>query len=173
MAIFNEALSMVLSHEGGYNNIKEDKGGATNFGISLAFYRNNIDKNATSASIKSLKKEEAETIYFDYFWLKNNYCELSNQKLANKVFDMAVNLGSMVANKFLQQAYNALNINQLVVDGILGEESVSNINSCTKEQNTLLLEYLRILQKHYYLEIVKHRVDQAKFLNGWLNRANI
>ena len=34
---FQNAVKKVIQMEGGYNDIKEDRGGATNYGISLNF----------------------------------------------------------------------------------------------------------------------------------------
>ena len=172
MAIFTTALQELFKNEGGYNDIPQDKGGATKYGISLRFYQNNINKSATSEDIKKLTQDDAEGIYFQYFWLKNNYSEINNQKLANKVFDVAVNMGETIANRFLQQSYNALNLKQINLDGVCGLITTNAINNCSDENILNILEYIKILQKHHYLEIVKNRVDQQKFLKGWLNRAN-
>ncbi len=172
MAIFKTAIEELFKNEGGYNNIKEDKGGATNYGISLRFYQNNINANATFEDIKKLTKEQAEDIYFQYFWLKNNYSEINNQKLASKIFDVSVNMGETIANRFLQQSYNALNLQQIKIDGICGLTTINSINNCSNENIANMLEYIKILQKHHYLEIVKNRSDQQKFLKGWLNRAD-
>ena len=81
-------------------------------------------------------------------------------------------MGETIANRFLQQSYNALNLQQIKIDGICGLNTINALNDCSDENILNILEYIKILQKHHYLEIVKNRVDQQKFLKGWLNRAN-
>ena len=43
---FEEAIKVILKHEGGYSNDKDDPGGATDYGISLRFLQDHdIDLN--------------------------------------------------------------------------------------------------------------------------------
>ena len=45
MANFESAIKKTLKHEGGYNEVKGDAGGATNFGISLRFLKSIFKDN--------------------------------------------------------------------------------------------------------------------------------
>ena len=85
MANFESAIKQTLIHEGGYNEVKGDAGGATNFGISLRFLKGlddnldladiNNDGKIDSLDIKNLTEEHAKKIYFEEFW-KANKCDL-------------------------------------------------------------------------------------------------
>ena len=88
------------------------------------------------------------------------------------MLDMAVNMGSTIANRFLQESYNAISSGQIVVDGISGSITIDAINKIPEDKIEILLECIRVLQKNHYLQIVKKRLDQQKFLKGWLKRAN-
>ena len=53
---FNEAIEIVLKHEGGYVNDIDDPGGETMMGISKKAYPN--------LDIKNLTKEDVKNIYY-------------------------------------------------------------------------------------------------------------
>lgn len=158
----NIAIERVLKHEGAYNNIKEDKGGATNYGISLKFYQGNIKKEATIEDIKNLKKEDAILIYENFFWNKNKLDMVENQAVANKIFDMCVNLGNLKAICLLQK------ILEVKIDGICGNITINSINGMDSE---ILINKLIEKQKEYYYNICIANKTQLIFLNGWLKRA--
>ena len=172
MAMFKDAIDKVLKNEGGFNDIPQDKGSATNYGISLRFYQSKIDSNATKDTIKNLTRQDAEDIYFQYFWHNNKYDEIKAQVLAEKLLDISVNMGNTIANRFCQKAYNALGLKKLEVDGIMGSNTIDELNKCSQENIINMISYIKIFQKNYYLEIVSNRPDQHIFLKGWLNRAD-
>lgn len=159
MAEFKIAVAHTLKNEGGYNNIKEDKGGATNFGISLSFYRKNFDEKADNNVIKNLTKEKACIIYEKFFWSFN---EINSQKIANKLFDSCVNLGNKQAIKLAQR------VCEIKDDGIFGANTIKAINN--KNSQEFIDEYVKI-QTRFYLQIIKNDPSQIIFKNGWLKRA--
>lgn len=163
MADFNLAIGHTLKNEGGYNDIKEDRGGATNFGISLKFYRLNIDSNATNEVIKNLTQEEACKIYKKFFWDINNFDLINSQQIANKLFDTCVNVGNVQGIKFVQRICN------IAVDGICGLLTIASIN---KENTDELINKYMAMQEEFYLDLIKQRPSQEAFRKGWLKRAN-
>lgn len=91
---FDQAVDFVLRHEGGYVDHPKDPGGETNFGISKRAYPN--------LDIASLTIEQAKEIYF-----RDYYSKLPAglpDRLANLVFDTAVNAGMSRAVRILQTA---------------------------------------------------------------------
>ncbi len=175
MADFNKAIPYILENEGGYIVHPSDPGGATNFGISLRFLRAiglDIDQDGDidADDIKSLNGENSSEIYKKYFWEAAGYKDLDNQAIATKVFDLAVNMGPSRANKILQKSANiVLRNNKLVVDGIIGSQTIQAINLI----NSKLLEDL-ICQAaaQYYSELANKNPKLRIFLTGWLKRAN-
>lgn len=155
---FENAVKKVLAHEGGYVNDPRDSGGETNFGISKRSYPN--------LKIRDLTKEDAIAIYLKDFWTPNNYGQINNSDIAEKVFDMSVLLGAKAANQTLQKTLNKLNCS-LSEDGILGPLSLKAINSADSAK--LLSLYKAQLEIHFK-EIVKKRPKNEVFLNGWLRR---
>ena len=174
MASFKEAIKRVFENEGGYVDNSNDLGGTTNWGISLRFLQS-IDKTATSQTIKNLSKENAEDLYFQHFWLPNKYNEVNSQVIAEKVFDTAVNIGSKMANRFLQQSINIVMLadEKLTEDGIIGTKTINTLNMLHEEDaDNNILRIYSLLQKEYYSKIIINRPEQIVFLKGWFNRAD-
>ncbi len=169
---FLKAMPFVFEHEGGFNEIKGDKGGATNFGVSLNFIKSinedvNHDGKIDWIDIKTLTKDEATEIYFENFW-KPFYDTKLPEKLAIKMFDVAINAGSSRSNKLLQSTVNALG-SKVQVDGVLGNQTFSEVLKYTEDN--LVKQYIA-QQIAFYKKIVENDPNQAKFLKGWTNRAN-
>lgn len=167
MAKFEPALILVLKNEGGICNNPDDAGGITSHGISLRFYRKKIKVDATEDDIRNLPSEAIAEIYEEYFWNRQQYELINNQRLANRIFDLSVNLGPSAANKLLQQATNAIKPDtHLVLDGALGAKSFAAINSCDPH---MLYDALITNANDYYHHIATHG-NNYKFLNGWVRR---
>lgn len=171
MADFTIAVNKVLKNEGGYVNDKSDSGGATNYGISLSFAKG-VYPNWTEEDIKNLTTESAIQIYKREFWNKGRYGEISNQRVANYVFDCAVNHGIPQANKFLQRAVMAVDTNHLSVedDGVIGNITLSRVNSAEID-NLALWCCMKAIRADFFRRIVDRKPSQSRFLIGWLRRA--
>ena len=168
--LFKECIEDVLSHEGGFNDVKHDKGGATNWGISLRFLKGieeDIDGDGliTYLDIKKMTRSQAIEIYYDNFW-KQLY-ERFPDKLAMKVFDVSVNAGSSRAHILLQRALNKIGA-KLTVDGLIGNATLTEIAKYTDQ--AIVNAYCEV-QLEFYKGLVLKDASQAKFLAGWTNRA--
>jgi lysozyme family protein len=115
---YDEALSRLLAHEGGYSDHPSDPGGPTNFGITLGDYRAYVKPNATAADVRAMTVDTAKAIYRDKYWnaLRGDdlpagvdYC----------VFDYGVNSGTARAAKVLQ---TCLGVPQ---DGKIGAQTIA------------------------------------------------
>ncbi len=173
---FETAIEFVLQNEGGYSDYKDDKGGPTNYGISLRFLQdNNIhiipnEKIIDIEDIKELSKEGAKSIYKTFFW-NAGYFKILNLQIATKCLDLAVNMGVVQANKIIQRAIAWCNI-PIVIDGILGTETISIINDIDNKnyQNELMTGLINHAINYYTL-IAEEHPDLEKFLKDWVNRA--
>lgn len=159
---FNRAIATILKHEGGYVNHPNDPGGETKYGITKRTYPH--------LNIRTLTVDDAKEIYYNDWWAKHGY-ENFEFLVAEKVFDMAVNMGARRAHKLLQKAANNLGVRpQLVVDGIIGRNTLTKVNSLN---GAAVREELRKQQKDYYLRLIAKRPSLAVFKNGWLRRAQV
>lgn len=170
MADFDEAIKNILLEEGGIEDSSSDPGGFTRFGISLRFYQKNIKLCADKGDILDLTIDDAKAIYRKYFWEKNKYNLIANQKVAQKVFDLCVNCGAEHANEMLQHAVNSVNPNKPLIetDGIMGTQTLRAVNYSPPEALYLSLKVEGVI---YYESLVKKNPHLAPFLRGWINRA--
>ena len=171
-ARFLQAMVSVFLHEGGYSDIKEDSGGKTNYGVSLAFLKGlgkkgdiNKDGAVDGGDIRVLTKEQANQIYWDNFWIPL-YDKLP-ARLGMKVFDVAVNAGSSRAHKLLQKTLNLLGA-KLGEDGIIGGATLAEVAKYSEAQ---LVETYCKAQANFYRALVAKKPTNARFLEGWLHRA--
>lgn len=159
MSDFELAFEKLLKNEGGYVNDPDDKGGETKYGISKRSY--------PDVNIASLTKDKAKKIYKKDYWDNMRLTEINRQLLANKIFDIGVNIGAKKIIKILQKSVNYTKIEKLIIDGIIGDKTIRACNCVIGERfNEELLNRFIELIADYYLSI-----GNDKYIKGWLNRA--
>ena len=168
MTKFENAVEVVLQHEGGFVDDPADPGGATNWGISFRFLKDTLHRDATVAMVRDMFRAEAIAIYLTYFWRPNGYQDIADQTVATKVFDMAVNMGPEQAHKILQRGLIALGAN-VADDGILGPKTMAATNQADPVQ---LIGKIVGLQADFYTDLVARKPALRKFLHNWLHRAS-
>lgn len=185
MANFGLALEIVLKNEGGFVDDPEDAGGATKEGISLRFLQSlnadelhkcSINKETINIdTIKQLTESQINSIYYNEFWLHAPYEQLTNQEIANNIFDSHVSMGLETATKILQRAINQFyGIDRLIVDGQFGNATLAttnalcNLNSKSVDQLKGFFILKRISE---YVKIIYRHPEDVKFINGWSKRA--
>lgn len=171
MAEFNAAFDFVMQHEDASRTgkVTRDAGGRTRFGIAQKFHPDLPEEFFTGPADEAL--QTAASIYRNDYWLRMRLGELASQPVANKLFDMAVNMGVHQAAMYCQRATNGLLMGRgysVAVDGVLGNESIKAINACPPSN---LYETLQNLSKIHYLEVAKKDPAQAENLKGWMRRA--
>lgn len=194
---FNAAIKTILRHEGGFVDRPHDRGGPTNYGISLRFLKeNNIDINSDGVidieDVRALTVLKATEIYKEYFWDKYHYAQIDSVELATKIFDLGVNMGAHEAHEITQRTINKLldlvtsfifspNLLEsartfakqpkLIEDGILGQKSIAAINEIAKlDRVTAFLEWFNWEATLVFHEIVQIHPEDQENLAGWLNR---
>ena len=91
--LFKKALKFVLNREGGYSNNPNDRGGATNKGITQNTYNAYLkSKGRPTKDVRYISDIEVEDIYYSRYWL-NAGCDKMSPKFAVLCFDTAVNMG--------------------------------------------------------------------------------
>ena len=99
--LFKKALLFVLKWEGGFVDNKDDKGGATNYGITQYTYSSWLkSKKMPQKDVRHITRDEVEQIYYQNYWLKTG-CDKMSPKFALLAFDTAVNMGVSRVKEFM------------------------------------------------------------------------
>jgi lysozyme family protein len=169
MAVFSVAIGKTLLAEGGYANNPHDSGGETYRGISRKNWPNwngwpiiDSAKAQTSFPASLDNNNELQGLIVDFyhknFW---NYDGLNDQDVANKIFDLGVNVGKPHAVKILQQVVGT---NQ---DGVYGPNTERLANSHPPGS---LSTMIRTSAENYHKAIAQSHPEDARFLKSWLAR---
>lgn len=188
------ALRDVLGIEGGHANDPVDRGGETNFGISLRFlvtagkidtdgdgladFDLDMDGDIDGRDIRLLTKQDAAWLYHYYFW-KPLEADSFEAPIGEMLFDQGVNGGLVSARKLLQRAINACtahisDVRRLTVDGQIGPQTRLAMLTVLDHPGLgmrALAEAYREATRARYRAIVAADPAQKRFMRGWLARA--
>lgn len=90
-------------------------------------------------------------------------------RIKDKLFNTAVNVGVKRASILFQQSLNKVNSgSKLALDGKIGPATLTAM--CNQSTQKILEAYV-VEQSDFYKGIVSRKPSQKKFLNGWLRRA--
>lgn len=135
MANFDIAFNRTIIAEGGYVNDPDDKGKETYMGISRVYHPKEIMWSVIDVMKKhhsgtvlnhvlrksSVVQNNVKSIYKREYWDVISLDNVPNQKLANEIFDDAVNRGVKSAIKIIQKILG-MNVN-----GVISEELINNL----------------------------------------------
>ncbi len=167
---FEDLIGDLLGREGGYVDHKADKGGPTNYGITLKALSAWRGYGVGKGDIRLLSKSEAEAIYEANYFIAPGIDGLP-ELLQPVAFDMAVNMGPVTAIKLLQRVIHKLG-SPITVDGHLGPRSYQSAVIACNVYKADVLRSICLARKEYYRNIVDNDASQSVFLTGWINRAN-
>ena len=149
---FTTAFEKLLKHEGGYVNHKDDKGGATRYGVTEAVAR----EVGYRGVMNELPLDLAQRIYKDRYW-DAVQAEQLPADVRYIVFDGAVNSGVAQAAKWLQRACGVKD------DGVIGPQTIRAANALHPEglKRKMLAQRLRFMAT---------LANWPAFGRGWANR---
>lgn len=120
----NAILKLSTNNEGGYSNNKNDPGGPTNHGITLATLRAARGGRATTADdVRRLTLAEANAIYVEHYW-KPIWGDQLPAGLDYATFDFTINSGASRAVKELQGLLPGV-----AIDGVMGPKTIAAIGT--------------------------------------------
>ena len=165
MAYFQAAFDFLMDHEDPHRSgvVTSDSGGLTRWGIS--------QKSYPHLDIRNLTLEQAGQICQRDFFEPIKGWQIGDQRIASKLLDMAYNMGVRTAIMILQSALNTYcqpRTGLLTEDGVMGPQTVSAVNGA---DTSLLLTGLVEVSRQHYQHIAQKNPAEAKYLNGWLARA--
>jgi len=175
---FDLAFNKLLGIEGGYSNIPADRGGKTRYGITEAVAR----ANGYAGDMSNLPIPIAQRIYREKYWdpLLLDQVALMSYSIADKTFDIGVNMGPSVAVRGFQTALNAFNRNgrdyaDMDVANNMTPAAVNNLRRFLDLRGTdgekVQFRAMNSQQGSRYLAIARDSPELEEFTFGWfLNR---
>ncbi len=167
MSDFDRALPFILRMEGGFVHDPDDKGGATNRGVTQKNYDQWRERQSLRwQDVKLITDEEVETIYFNEYWQAGR-CDALPWPVSLAHFDSRVQHRPKQADEILQRATNHDGKQRLLVDGLIGPLTIAAV----KRRDPQALSRLIIIERlFFYSRIVERDRTQAKFLKLWRPR---
>lgn len=153
---FDKSLAMVLKHEGGFSNLKQDPGGMTNLGVTKKVWDAYIGRTSTEAEMRALTPTMVGPLYKKQYW---DACKCDELPIGVDylVFDFAVNAGVNRSAKTLQTALGA------VADGVIGAGTLAKVGEHNAQE---LIQKFSNAKTNFY----KSLTTFSTFGKGWLNR---
>ena len=149
---FTTAFEKLLGHEGGYVNHKDDRGGATRYGVTEAVAR----EVGYRGDMRELPLDLAQRIYKEKYW-DAVQAEQLPADVRYIVFDGAVNSGVVQSAKWLQRACGVKD------DGVIGPITIRAASSLHSDglKRRILAQRLRFMAT---------LANWPAFSRGWANR---
>lgn len=173
---FDNAHYIVKEVEKGYSSDKKDRGNyiktksgrkfiGTNHGISAPILMNYLGRVPSVEDMKNLTYDEAIEIFEKIYWDSQNLSELSNQSIANLIYDGCVNQGISAMRTILKKTYIKNNIEVNGDDNIFDTRLLNKLNS---KDPSKIFNDIKHLRKERYENSITFKIHGA----GWINRIN-
>lgn len=176
MGNFNEAYLLTGHNEGGYANNPSDHGGETYAGISRKFWpawqgwviidaiKKQYGTTENTINLWAKKSDNLQLLiasfYKQNFWDVNKLDLITDNQIADNVYDFGVNSGVSKAAKTLQL------VSGVTQDGIIGNATISAVNSLDAKNTYERYNAERIVFYHN----LAANPGQLQFLKSWLSR---
>jgi lysozyme family protein len=155
-----DVITEVLRREGGYVNHPSDRGGPTNYGITLKTLAAWRGQPVTAEDVLALTEAEARDIYRREYVERPGLDQIADPLLRGLLVDYAVHSGPRRAIEELQRVAG------VTVDGKLGPQTLSAV--AVKGAESLRRGVLRARGR--FLARLLSDPSQRVFAAGWVNR---
>ena len=160
-----------MKNEGGYVDDPDLIDQPTNIGITqptLNKYNADHPNFNFPETVKDLSPEQVQQIYADDYYGARRIGEIKNERIATAIFDMGVMSNFKNVIRLLQKTLNDSMGEKLVMDGIMGDNTINALNDIpTCKENDFM-----VALKDARLEYLRTLSGWDKFGRGWTNRTS-
>ncbi len=166
MASVDILAPFILSWEGGFVDHPNDRGGATNMGVTLQTWRRcGYDKSGDGeVGVEDLKllsaQEVVDVVLKPHYWDRCCADDICDQSIANIIVDWVWASGVWG----IKHTQGVLGVER---DGVIGRRTLSAINGSEPRE---LFARLWSRRESHLRSIVDKDASQGVFLRGWLRR---
>ena len=175
-------IDEVIGIEGDFVDDPNDAGGATRWGVTEMVAR----ADGYQGHMRDFPREWAVKIYQQNYFIDPQFHRVAGlaQGVAKELFEIEVNCPPGRAATFLQRALKGLNdpkgtsapgdllYPDPIVDGHIGQATLDALSAYLKYRKTMgetvLLRLINAQQAVYYIERAEKRVQNERFLFGWV-----
>ncbi len=180
MTSVQQIAEEIVAREGGFVNDRDDPGGATNRGVTIATLRRlgvdlDGDGDIDIEDLKRLSKAKACEIFIEHYFRRPLLHRLP-EVIQPSVFDMYVNAGGN-AVKILQRLLCEMG-QRVAVDGCIGPQTEAAAHAAWAAAPRHLADAYGIARRNYYYSLADARPPLRKFAcrrdggkGGWITRA--
>ena len=155
---FEKCLALMLAHEGGFVNHKDDPGGMTNLGVTKRVWEEWTGHEVDEKQMRALTPELVAPLYKRKYWDACRSDDLVSG-VDYAVFDVAVNSGAGRAIKFLQSCVG------VDADGGFGSRTLAAVKVAEQDPERLIELYCA-----KRLEFLQSLKTFETFGKGWSRR---
>ncbi len=153
-------LDEVIRREGGYVDHPHDRGGPTNFGITMRTLAAWRGRPVTRDEVRDLTEDEARAIYQRQYLSRPGFDQIADPLLRGLLVDYGVHSGPMRAISDLQRAA------RVTVDGVIGPQTLAAVAAVGAES----IRRAVLRARGEYLARLLSDPSQRVFAAGWLRR---
>lgn len=174
--VLDEILNRIIESEGGLTNDPEDRGGVTNYGVSLRYARGKPemdldgDGDIDAHDIELVTPEIAKKLFREDFFDAPGFVALPDAIWA-QMFDIAVNAGAGRAINLLQRTVTVLGF-PIDIDNRLGPRTKSASEKAVDQLGASAVNNALVEQRlAFYDRVIENNPSQRVFRKGWRSRA--
>jgi lysozyme family protein len=153
---YNSIKKSVMKTEGGFSNNPDDKGGATNKGITLQTYSQFLGRPASVEELKNISDKDVDSIFSRYY----------NEAGGDRIKDPRIQ--EVLTDQNYNKGTNFLNrINDMLGTprgSSLSQEAIDRINNMDPDQ---FIAAVLQSEREIYKKIAEKDPSQKQFSRGW------